>query len=274
MLADNAMNDGRLLDPTDDNARLYVMQLATLAAEKPEVQQRRTRLAELMLLEAMVAITAEDFTVATHWISETRELSVPEETMRRFEAELQKARDAKRARQAETLGAIFASATPAAILADPEINFGDEQATASAAVTTYPETGSEPVISPGLLSLTMVLPGALPNTTAELVDEEPTGEPADTMSQDIALSALEFKHFVEPKLPRRLANHRVSGWVELRFRVTPNGRTDNIEVVAAAPDDRFEKVAITAVSKWRFKPVYVDGAATEKFSTVRLRFEP
>jgi TonB family protein len=96
----------------------------------------------------------------------------------------------------------------------------------------------------------------------------------DTRNRDIELSALEFSRFVEPKLPRRYASRRMSGWVELRFRVTTNGQTDNIEVVAAEPDNLFEKAAIKAVSKWRFKPVYVDGVVTEKYSSVRLRFEP
>jgi TonB family protein len=276
ILADNAMNGGRLLDPDDDNARLYITELNTLAPDAMEVQQRRTRLTELMLLEAMVAITDEDFDVATRWIAESRELGVPEETMQRFEAELQKARDARKARQTETLGAIFASATPAAILADPGIDFSNEQEAAATpeTVTTYPEAGAGPMTGPGSLSLTMILPGALPNATANLADEVPTGETVDTTNQDIALSALEFRRFVEPKLPRRYASGRITGWVELRFRVTTNGRTDDIKVLAAEPDNLFEKTAIKAVSKWRFKPVYVDGVATEKYSSVRLRFEP
>jgi len=276
ILADNAMNGGRLLDPEDDNARLYVTELNTLAPDAMEVQQRRTRLTELMLLEAMVAITDEDFDVANRWIAETRELGAPEETMQRFEAELQKARDAKKVRQTKTLGAIFASATPAAILADPGIDFSNEQEAAATpeAVTSYSEAGSGPMTGPGSLSLTMILPGALPNATAKIADEVPTGKSVDTPNQAIALSALEFSRFVEPKIPRRYASGRMSGWVELKFRVTTNGRTDDIKVLASEPDNLFDKAAIKAISKWRFKPVYVDGVATEKYSSVRLRFEP
>lgn len=281
MLADKAMNDGRLLDPDDNNARLFVMELAALAPETMEVQQRRTRLAELMLLEAMVAITDEEFDIATRWIAETRALDVPDEMTQRFEVELQKARDAKRVRQAETLGAIFASATPAAILADPGIDFGNEQeaTTTPEALAPDSEAGAgtgdiEPVAGPGSLSLTMVLPGSLPDTTAQAVAEDPAGELADTTNQDIALSVLEFKRYVEPKLPRGWRGRGVSGWVEVRFRVTANGRTDNINVVAAKPDDRFNRSAIAAISKWRFEPVIINGVATEKYSAIRLRFQP
>ena len=275
-LADNAMNDGRLLDPEDDNARLYISELNELAPDSVESRQRRTRLTELILLEAMVAITDEDFDVATRWISETRSLGVPEETLQRFESELQKARDAQKARQSKTLGSIFASATPAAILAGPAIDFSREQETVAGpeTVTQYPEAGSGPVTVPGSLSLAMMMPGALPDGTVEITAEKPGKESAEPENQDIALSALEFRRFVEPRIPRQLRFRNKKGWVEVRFRVTSNGRTDNITVIAAEPENRYEEAAIKAVSKWRFKPVFIDGIATEKYSSVRLRFEP
>ncbi len=278
-LADNAMNDGRLLDPADDNANLYIMELATLAPEMPEVQRRKTRLAELMLLEAMVAITDENFDVATRWISQTRQLGAPEETTQRFEEELQKAREAQRTRQAETLGAIFASVTPAAILADPGTKFTPEQEGTAVPemMTNDPQAAAgtteiEPAVGPGSLSLAMVLPGAMPNVSVEPKDTDAESENTDQPDQDIPLSALEFKHFVKPKPPRGWRGRGVSGWIDMRFRITANGKTDDITVVAAEPENRFEKSAISAISKWRFKPVYVDGVPSEKYSAVRLRF--
>jgi TonB family protein len=275
-LADNAMNDGRLLDPADDSARLYISELTALAPDAVESQQRRTRLTELMLLEAMVAITDENFEVATRWVTETRSLGVPEETLQRFETELQKGRDAQKARQTKTLGAIFASATPAAILADPAIDFSSEQETVAVPeeVTNYPEAGAGPMTGPGSLSLAIMMPGALPDSTYEINKEIPGDESAAPDIQQIALSALEFSRYIEPKIPRLYKGRNKAGWVELSFRVTPGGRTDNITVIAAEPENRYEDAAITAVSKWRFKPVYIDGIATEKYSSVRLRFEP
>jgi len=275
-LADGAMNDGRLLDPTDDNARLFVMELTTLAPEMPQAQQRRTRLAELMLLEAMVSITDENFDAAMLWISETRALGVPEEMTQRFDVELQKARNAKSARQSNTLGTIFASATPAAILAGPGLDLDDEpeaEVTPEVdTISTKEDTGQ--VTGLGSLSLAMIMPGALPNIAADGVDKGLTGEAADTTNNYVPLSTLKFEKFVEPKISRRLSNRRTSGWVEVRFRVTTDGRTDDITVVAAQPDDRFKKTAIKAVSKWRFKPVFIDGVATEKYSGIRLHFKP
>jgi TonB family protein len=119
-----------------------------------------------------------------------------------------------------------------------------------------------------------MMPGALPDSTYEINKEIPGDESAAPDIQQIALSALEFSRYIEPKIPRLYRGRNKTGWVELSFRVTPGGRTDNITVIAAEPENRYEDAAITAVSKWRFKPVYIDGIATEKYSSVRLRFEP
>ncbi len=272
-LAGEAMNDGRLIDPDNDNAQLFVTEMIALEPEAPKTQQHRTRLAELMLLEAMISITDQDFDKATHWINETTALGAPEEMTGRIETELQKARDARNVRQSESLGAIFASATPAAILANPDSTLA-AMAAGNKPDPTY--SGDEPVASPGSLSLAIALPETpAPAIAAQPLDPGPAGELAQIANADILLSELEFTRFVEPTFPRRLSKfRRRSGWVEIRFRVTPNGRTDDIQVLNAAPDDRFNKSAMAAVSKWRFKPVYIDGTATEKYSSIRMRFEP
>jgi protein TonB len=272
-LADAALADGRLLDPPEDNAFEYVRALDELAPGAPGTDRRTTRLIDLMLIEAMVSISEQAFADADRWIAGTRELGATEKSLRRFETELQKARDAVEARKKESLGAIFASATPAAILASPEIDYDAEDPSAPprpAVETRTDETGQTALVG-GSFALAMT-PGALPMIETPAVAERPA-KPAE-QRQDIALSALEFKRFVEPEIPRRASVRNTTGWVELRFRISTSGRTEAIEVIDSAPDDRFDELALDAVSKWRFEPVYVDGVPTEKFSSVRLRFEP
>jgi len=262
--ADDAMNAGRLREPEPENALTHIQALGELAPAAPEFLQRRTRLTELMLLEAMVAITDEDFTAATRWIADARALGASDAATERFDSELQKARDARDARNAETLSAIFASATPAAILADPDIDFG-----------AAAEPDDAPTVA-GSSSLTMVLPGALPNLPPATDTVLPAGGagPGNEAPLEVPLSALEFENFVEPSFPRRNSTRRLAGWVDVGFRVTADGATADITVLAAEPPDRFDEAAIEAISKWRFKPVYVDGVATEQSTTIRLRFQP
>ena len=273
-LTDAALTDGRLLDPEDDNASGYISELEALEPESDAVRQRKSRLIDLMLIEAMVSITDQDFTGAERWITETRNLGAAEDSLARFETELQKARDAAEARNKESL-AIFASATPAAVLANPDIPFNSSAGTAAPAAAETSAAGQmadSTELVGGSFALAMT-PGALPMVETPAIDTPPP-QPEPAVNNDIALSALEFKRFVEPEIPRRSSMRKSSGWVELRFKVGTNGRTDDLEVIASSPDDRFDKLAVEAVSKWRFKPVYVDGVATEKYSSVRLKFSP
>ncbi len=139
-----------------------------------------------------------------------------------------KAREAKSVRETDSLGSIFASTTPAVVLANP-------------AYEKNPISGALSV--------------------------DPTPE-------TLPLSALEFKRRVQPKYPQQAANRKLSGWVELRFLVTAQGNTENIQVTDSEPKGSFENAATKAISKWRFKPVMVNGVPTEKYSAVRLRFNP
>ncbi|MBT8440797.1 MAG: protein kinase, partial [Gammaproteobacteria bacterium] len=192
--ANERMDDGQLVEPENDSAKYYLVELEAIASDSPELQQTKVRLANLMLLEAMVAINDERFDVAEEWIGETRELRVPDTMIERYEMELQDARDAKTTRDSETLGAIFASATPAAILADPDVSFdtstGDEPL---AAIDTAP--AAQPT------ALAMVLPGATPTPEGDTA-----AAPAPNAEQDAdpnikPISEFEFRRFVEPEHP-------------------------------------------------------------------------
>jgi protein TonB len=95
---------------------------------------------------------------------------------------------------------------------------------------------------------------------------------ADQLPETLPLSAFEFERHVQPKFPQRAADRRLSGWVDLRFLVNAEGKTENIEIMDSSPKGSFEKAATRAISGWRFKPMMADGVPVEKLSIVRLRF--
>ncbi len=64
---------------------------------------------------------------------------------------------------------------------------------------------------------------------------------------------------VEPAYPRAAARNRVEGSVTLEFMIDRSGTVSEITVIAAKPRGVFEKSAIEALRKWRFKPRVVDG---------------
>ncbi|WP_158089088.1 M56 family metallopeptidase [Cognaticolwellia mytili] len=57
---------------------------------------------------------------------------------------------------------------------------------------------------------------------------------------------------IEPKYPIQAAKDGVEGAVLLKFDVDSHGMTNNIRVVAAEPENIFNKVAIDALEKWQY----------------------
>jgi len=74
---------------------------------------------------------------------------------------------------------------------------------------------------------------------------------------------------IEPKYPVQAAKDGVEGSVLLKFDIEPDGRTSNISVIAAKPENTFNKVAINALSQWKYK---VESKGKAKDMTVQLDF--
>jgi protein TonB len=64
---------------------------------------------------------------------------------------------------------------------------------------------------------------------------------------------------VDPLYPARAQARGVEGSVHLRFTITPQGTTTDIEVLEADPPGYFERAATNAVRKYRYKPKIVNG---------------
>lgn len=66
------------------------------------------------------------------------------------------------------------------------------------------------------------------------------------------------------RYPSRAQARGVEGWVHLRFDVTPEGATDNIVVVDSDPPEIFNRAAIDAVKKYKYKPRVENGVAVRR----------
>lgn len=64
---------------------------------------------------------------------------------------------------------------------------------------------------------------------------------------------------IQPEYPRRAAQLGLKGWVHLRFTVTTLGATENVSVVDSEPPRTFDRAAIRAVQKFKYRPKVVDG---------------
>ena len=69
---------------------------------------------------------------------------------------------------------------------------------------------------------------------------------------------------VNPMYPPRAQARGIEGWVLVQFTVTKQGTTKDVVVIDADPKGYFERAAINAVKKYRYKPRIEDGIAVER----------
>ena len=75
---------------------------------------------------------------------------------------------------------------------------------------------------------------------------------------------------VTPKYPERALQRSIEGWVMLGFTVDQYGTVIDPVVIQADPKGYFERAAIKAVKRFKYKPTVVDGQARPSHG-VRLR---
>jgi len=68
---------------------------------------------------------------------------------------------------------------------------------------------------------------------------------------------------VAPIYPRRAQARGIQGFVVIEFTVSKNGSVINPVVIKAKPENIFDRAALDAVLKFKYKPRVVDGIPTE-----------
>ena len=77
---------------------------------------------------------------------------------------------------------------------------------------------------------------------------------------------------VPAKYPLEAARNGEQGWVDVAFTVNPDGSVSDVHVTDAKPRRVFDRAAIDAVSRWRFKPALINGAPTAVVVKRRIEF--
>ena len=79
---------------------------------------------------------------------------------------------------------------------------------------------------------------------------------------------------VQPVYPSRALSRGIEGHVDLAFDITAAGATTNVRVLAAEPRGVFERAAIAALNKWKYKVPLVDDVPQGQVDMMtRLTFE-
>ena len=64
---------------------------------------------------------------------------------------------------------------------------------------------------------------------------------------------------IDPDYPRKAARAKKEGWVKVEFTITEHGTVIDPEVVEARPRRTFNRSALAAIRKWKFRPKLSEG---------------
>lgn len=78
---------------------------------------------------------------------------------------------------------------------------------------------------------------------------------------------------IPPKYPMRAAMDRVEGWVKVEFTITETGMVKDAIVAESKPPRVFDRAALRAIVKWKFKPKLVDGHPVSQRALQLLEFK-
>jgi protein TonB len=78
---------------------------------------------------------------------------------------------------------------------------------------------------------------------------------------------------VQPEWPRRALTQGIEGWVRVQFTIRADGTVSNARVVESQPGQLFDRSAVRAIERWRFRPRVVDGRAVNRQATLVLEFK-
>ncbi len=78
---------------------------------------------------------------------------------------------------------------------------------------------------------------------------------------------------VPPEYPYGAKRNRIEGEVVIRMLVTSKGVPTNLTIHSATPPDVFEKAALSAAKRWKFRPGHYKGQAVDTWVLLPFNFE-
>lgn len=78
---------------------------------------------------------------------------------------------------------------------------------------------------------------------------------------------------VNPRYPPLAARMRRQGWVEVQFTVNTDGDVVDAHVIASDPNHVFDRAAVSAISRWKYKPALRNGKPMAVTMRRRVEFK-
>jgi TonB family protein len=288
-----ALQQGRLIEPAEDNARSYVQSARALAPANAQVQQATQDLISRLESEARQALSARNADQVDVWAAAAADSGADPARVAALHADAQQLRGAARAEEVTHLALAFNHSLEQGQVLEPATGSAKfylarlEQADASGRATELARSAYGTRLLDEARNTLRARDFA--GTRRWLEEARAAGAAAaDVGELDAALraaqdeaqqatsvvneSTLTRSRYVPPQFPPAALERGIDGWVDLQFLVDADGSVSDLAVVGAQPVGIFEQAALEAVRHWRYQPVVRDGHAASQRARVRVRF--
>jgi protein TonB len=97
---------------------------------------------------------------------------------------------------------------------------------------------------------------------------------ATPISKQVPQLEIQRTRYVPPEYPPGALQKGIQGDVRVRITVAADGRVKSATVVNSSPAAVFDRAALEAVRRWRFKPLSVNDPGIEATVTTEILFRP
>ena len=303
-LISDRIRDGKLTDPAEDSAKLYMQQLREAAPTNAATQRAQRDLNAAFMRKAREAALSKNQADEDHWLAEARSGGVSAADITAFQRDLVTARQKAMAAEGERFVQMARERIRDGKLTDPAQDsaayyIGQLQATdpSNSAVT-----GLSRDLASRLIERARSVardPGKAAQLDSDLAQAKrwgadprdiqgvqqlqstaraasaPAARAAAAPAPNVAALAAQLKRtrYVAPDYPQNALDSKLAGVVTLEFTVGTKGETSDVRVTDSSPPGVFDKAAVTAVKRWRYAPVKVNGAPVEIPVRTTIRFE-
>jgi TonB family protein len=302
-LVTDRIRDGRLVEPADDSAKLYLQQLHDAAPTNPTAQRLQRDLNAAYMRKAREAAIANKAQDVDRWLTEARGGGMSQGEIASFQKELSNAKQKAINVEADRLAGLVRDRVRDGRLTDPANDSaafylnqlqGMDSNNANVASLSHDlagklierarasaQTGKGGAAVDSDLTLAKRF-GADPKDVqsvlaAQSAPKNPAaaGRSAQAAGVNPASLAASLKRvrYTAPEFPSKALSQRLSGSVTVEYTVDASGEPRDVRVVEATPPGVFDKAAISAVKRWKYDPVIANGAPVEVPVRTSIRFE-
>jgi len=284
-----ALSRGQLIEPLQDNARLYFAAARQLAPQDPDVAQAMLDLSARLSSEARQALEAKNAEQAEIWSAAAADAGADPAQIATLREGITQLRGAARREQLVGLAASFNQRLSQGRLLEPATDSAKFYLTELTSIDAASETTQQARTAFGRRALeeTRSALGSQDLAAAQRWLAEARSASADAVEistlagavsaaqqadSTVSESSLTRTHYVAPRFPALASEHGISGWVDLQFLIGTDGTVSDTSIVGAQPVGVFEQAALEAVRHWRYQPVQREGTAVSQRARVRVRF--